>query len=199
MAGAYMKILTRLPANSSNYMDSLTYLADKIKRIGFACIRCGDCCRDQPGAPFRVLVGAKEVRRIMAVTGSDWESCADPYPEFSISESGCRFTFAWMLPKKEGRCQFLKEGACSIYRGRPQICRTYPFLLTDEGLLAFECRGLGGEISREEAYRLAEALLSRKREEEGEDEEIRRIYSQLILPPGGCMVIDSEGGKPVHE
>lgn len=199
MAGAYMRILTGLPVNSSKIMEALTKLAIEIKKTGFACTRCSDCCRDQPGAPFRVLVGAEEVRRIMAVSGRDWESCADPYPEFSTSGAGCLVTFAWVLPKSEGRCCFFEEGACSIYEGRPGICRTYPFMLADEGLVVFECRGIGSEISWEDAYHLAETLLSRKTREEREEEEIRRHLSREAFPHEGCVVVDSEGVKPVHE
>ncbi|MDT8357093.1 MAG: YkgJ family cysteine cluster protein [Methanomicrobiaceae archaeon] len=180
-------------------MDALTSIAGEIRKTGFACTRCGDCCRDHPDAAFRVLVGAKEVRRIMAVSGRGWESCADPYPEFLTSESGCRITFAWVLQKREGSCRFFEEGGCSIYQGRPEICRTYPFMLTDEGLAVFECRGLGGEISWEDAYHLAGTLLSRKIRGEQEEKEIRRHFSREVLPPEGCVVIDSEGAKPVHE
>lgn len=56
--------------------------------------------------------------------------------------------FKYVMKKKNRKCVFLKNGACSIYRHRPLICKFYPFSVENHnGGLVFkvteECPGVG--------------------------------------------------------
>jgi Fe-S-cluster containining protein len=176
-------------------MDSGGELADALMRIGFRCRQCGRCCREH----ITVLVGAGEVRRLMAATGMGWDEIVRPYPEFLETEDGCRYTFAWCLRHQDGQCIFLgDDGRCRVYADRPWICRTYPFMLTEEGLMVSACEGLGERIGSHEAFALAEACRERREAEDRELAEVERMFSAAPLPAGGCFVIDAEGVKPIH-
>ena len=147
-----------------------------------------------------VLVEPREVRVIMEATGLPWEEIAEPYPEFMEAENGCQYTFAWCMRREGDHCRFADGNRCTIYPHRPLICRTYPFMLGEEGeLIVSECPGIGTEIPPEEARAIAQDLIMRKTEEDMEFEEISGIYAEAHLPPGGVVVIDSEGVKSVHE
>jgi len=57
--------------------------------------------------------------------------------------------YTYRMRKNEGRCIFLKNNLCSIYRIRPIICWAYPFELENLGGKRFrftytdECPGIG--------------------------------------------------------
>lgn len=179
-------------------MISETALAAEIRAIGFRCRGCGDCCRTIEEGSNLVMVGPAEIRRICDATGQAWEDVAEPYPEFIEGEGGVRYTFGWCLRRDRDRCGFLEESRCTVYDHRPWICRTYPFMLGEEGLMVFECPGLGGGIDHEEATALARTLIARRR---AEDEEVTRVkahYANMRPSAGRTLVIDSEGEKPVH-
>ncbi|HOP09191.1 MAG TPA: YkgJ family cysteine cluster protein, partial [Candidatus Methanofastidiosa archaeon] len=96
---------------------------------------------------------------------------AEPYPEF-LEEDDAFFTFGWILKRSKESCIFLRDGKCSIYENRPDLCRTYPFMIAEDELIVSECIGIGSEIPPRKAERLALALL-RRREKEKMDEKMR--------------------------
>ncbi|EHQ34887.1 YkgJ family cysteine cluster protein [Methanoplanus limicola] len=175
----------------------------KILKTGFKCKLCGDCCRRVSEDSNLVLVSAPEIRKIMENTGQSWSEIAEPYPDFLKQEDGTEYTFNWALKREGSRCIFLNEsGRCRIYDIRPDICRTYPFMIQDGELLAFECPGIGEENnSKKDTRILAEDLICR---EENEDEDFRKIEENYLLFNGDCnkknkkYVIDSEGAKIIE-
>jgi Fe-S-cluster containining protein len=110
----------------------------------FDCSKCGLCCGDTK----------QKTRHILLLESKDkTPSC------FEIKKP------------KVGKCFFLKDNQCSIYRLRPIICRFYPFELKfdpDKGIHVFdftlECPGISkGKIMTlkdfEELFALAKERL----------------------------------------
>jgi len=84
----------------------------------FRCSGCGDCCR---WTGF-VLLTDLDILRIAAAAGI-------PEAEFIANHtrlSPNRQQLA-LLDQADGSCAFLKDNACSVYEGRPDQCRTFPF------------------------------------------------------------------------
>jgi len=173
-------------------------ILDILKKTGFRCMMCGDCCREKTPDSNLILISAAEVSDIISATGMKWNEVADPYPDF-FDVGECKVTFAWCLKRKNGQCLFLNENnRCSIYKNRPWICRTYPFMLTDDDLIISECINYGFDISDEEAEIQADSVIERKENEEMEFHEIQMIYNKVNLSMIEKCVIDSEGVKRIE-
>ncbi|UUX93512.1 YkgJ family cysteine cluster protein [Methanoplanus endosymbiosus] len=177
-------------------------ITSKILKTGFKCTLCGDCCRRVSEDSNLVLVSAPEIRKIMKETGLLWDEIAEPYPDFLKNADGTEYTFNWALRREGSSCIFLNDsGRCRIYDIRPDICRTYPFMIQDDELLAFECPGIGEKGDKEDTRILAEDLINRK---ENENEDFRKIKENYLLFNGDChkknkrYVIDSEGAKIIE-
>jgi len=87
---------------------------------------------------------------------------------------------------------------CSIYAHRPWICRTYPFMLVDDDLLSRNAR-VSGRPSPRAAHDVALGLCRRQAAEAAEEDGVRAVYRRARVPPGGRVVIDSEGVKVLHD
>jgi Fe-S-cluster containining protein len=172
---------------------SIGILAADIRKIGFACLRCGACCREGPDNSGLVFASHDEVEALVASGAGAWEEVAEPYPDFTPCGNGSAVTFGWCILQREGRCRFLSNGGCIMYPARPWICRTYPFALQDGDLVVSDCPGLGGSISEKEALALAGDLLERARFEREEEERVRRIFPTIRIPEGKRFVVDGSG------
>jgi Fe-S-cluster containining protein len=179
-------------------MEPETALAARIKAIGFQCQGCSDCCRRVADESNLVMVGPPEIRQLCSATGRAWREIAEPYPEFIEDGQGMRYTFGWCLKRTADRCMFLEDDRCAVYDHRPWICRTYPFMLGEEGLMVFECPGLGREIAEEDAVAIARALLARKHAEDEEYRAVKKHFANMRSAGARTLVIDSEGEKPIH-
>ncbi|MFB6153928.1 MAG: YkgJ family cysteine cluster protein [Halodesulfurarchaeum sp.] len=209
-------------------------IAGAIERIGFECTRCGECCRGVGETQHTATIFPAEVRDVMDRTGLQWADVARPMP-FGL-EGGNGETFEWAIrTDASGDCRFLRENngeasrgkrdvmddstggcggrtdsstACTIYRDRPLICRTYPFSLDlggmtepDEAIVAVdwlvqahECRGLGTDIERDDALALAQTLKRRAVRELTEAIRVAAKYEPMAVQ-GEVVVHDSEGAK----
>jgi len=181
------------PVNPARRTPSVDSLAADLRHIGFACRRCGRCCREGPGDPGLVFVSREEVETLVASGAGTWDEIAEPYPDFTPCGSGASVTFGWCVRQAEGRCRFLAKDGCAAYDARPWICRTYPFALVDGDLGVSDCPGLGGEISGVEARALATVILERARFEREEQERVRAIFPTIRFPAGKRCVVDGSG------
>jgi len=189
-----MRIIAQLPPGLSN--DEIAEIvAEKIISIGFSCKMCGECCLSHEGRNM-VIISPQEIRKIMNETSLEWDQIAEPYPEF-IQENGASFTFSWILKRNRDCCIFYRNNKCAIYNSRTSICRTYPFMITEDALLVSECSGIGSEITSFEARQLAYDLVERRNKEMTEEEMIERVYDEKKLETGYHYVIDSEGVKNI--
>ncbi len=109
----------------------------------FECSKCGLCCGDTEQKTRNILVLEKEANAIEKETSLPRQvftkriTDKNPYC-YEMKKSG------------EGKCFFLKDNQCSIYKFRPLICRFYPFELkfdSDKNHHVFdftvECPGIG--------------------------------------------------------
>jgi len=167
-------------------------IADKILSIGYKCQRCARCCMEDYG-DNTVSIFPFEIRRISEKTELKREDIAFPAPSEDRDAAGNIHTFEWVL-RKNGDCMFLDNGLCKIYEYRPYICSTYPFYLFEGRLMVSECEGLGGNISKEEAAKMAELLKERYIAEIRES--IALLEKFRGFKPGGrgnICIHDSEG------
>ncbi|MFB6108821.1 MAG: YkgJ family cysteine cluster protein [Haloplanus sp.] len=191
-------------------------LADAIESIGFECTRCGACCTAESDDPHTATVFPDEVRDLQATTDYDWRDVARPMP-YGLAEGADGpegETFEWALQTDAcGDCTFYAEregrGQCTVHDDRPLICATYPFsvdlggttqpmgeAVDEAGMVrAHECEGLGRDISREDAERLARTLKERAVRELEEAVGVRDNYEPVETDPGEVVVHDSEGAK----
>jgi len=167
-------------------------LARMVRDIGFSCTRCGVCCK---GTDNLVMVSPQEVCRLAEETGLESGDIATPYPEFVETRGGGSITFEWAVRKHGEACRFYSGGLCTAYTARPWICRTFPFMLDNEHLIVSHCPGIGGKISRKEAWDLAGLLLERRRAELTEEERVRQVLSVCRIPPGCQVLVDGTGLK----
>lgn len=189
---------------------SVASLADAIESIGFECTRCGACCTAEGSEEHTATVFPDEVRELRRDERT-WADVARPMP-YGIAADGTGETFEWALQTDDcGNCVFYEEtngvGTCRVHDDRPLICQTYPFSVAlgepshamgepvdQEGLVrAHECPGLGRDISRADAERLAETLKRRAIRELEEAIDVRDNYEPV--DSDGIVVHDSEGQK----
>jgi Fe-S-cluster containining protein len=175
-------------------------IAREIRRIGFRCERCGDCCRGEENS---VALFPFEIRLIMAAAGGEsWLEVAEPPLEGEWDIEGNFHTLEWRLAKTGRDCKYYSEEGCRIYEARPLLCKTYPFYLEDGHLRWSECRGLGGEIGHEDSQKLAEILKRRQIVEIKEAIDLVRKYEDFERgepsPHGKCVVHDSEGEHEIE-
>jgi len=179
-------------------MRTLNSLVDEIMATGFRCTGCGACCSEVAEGSNIVMVTPAEVRAVAYEAGRTFSRVAEPYPEYIEREDGTWYTFDWCLRRDGEHCLFLEERRCSVYRSRPWICRTYPFMLDGDRLIVSACPGLGAQMSLEEACLLAALLMERQEAERAEEKGISKVMASTAVPAGACAVIDSEGVWPVH-
>ncbi len=175
-------------------MISRKDLAAKIQKIGFRCLRCGECCT---GDENSVVLFPFEIRRILSITGAAWQDVAEPPAAGEWDKEGDFHTLEWRLKKESGSCKFHSPAGCRIYGARPLLCSTYPFYLDAGVLCCSECRGLGEDIDSTEAERIAEKLIERSIIEINEAISLLRAYRDFERgrpkKGGACIVHDSEG------
>ena len=155
----------------------------------------------------------------------DWRDVARPTPfGLSEGPDGepAGETFEWALAVDGcGDCAFYAEsegedegegeagtGRCTVHEARPLICRTYPFSVALAGsepaggvveregpVRAHECEGLGRDISRADAEKLARALRERAIRDLEEAIAVRDAHEPVDPAPGETVIHDSEGQK----
>ena len=179
-----------------NHSSDLS-LNEQVKKTGFSCLFCGNCCSEtEPGSNL-VLVSPEEVRSIMELSGLTFEEIAEPYPEI-IHEFGCEYTFGWVIRRVGDNCMFHSDGRCMVYASRPWICRTYPFMLSEDGLEIHPCPGIGSCKSCVTSLEIAFDLVKRRDYEKEDENRILKIMQSEIVPKGQPVVIDGEGIKEYY-
>ncbi len=201
--------------------DAIESIGFECTRCG-ACCTASDCesgggeesAEDEADTePHTATIFPDEIREIQRSQTQEWRDVARPMPYGLSPDTGEGETFEWALQTTGcGDCRFYEEspdglGGCTIYEERPLICQTYPFSVAlggttqpmgeavdSEGLVrAHECEGLGRDIDRESAERLAIVLKERAVRELEEAVGVRENYEPVADEP--VVVYDSEGPK----
>lgn len=95
------------------------------------CLRCGKCCTS-----FGVCITPSDMMRICHATGLEpleFVSAIPEPPERERTEPAVlidgKRSLIVLKWRKERACTFYSASGCSVYRSRPRLCRTYPFVL----------------------------------------------------------------------
>ena len=182
-------------------IPDLQELCADIKGTAFTCRRCGACCREtEPGSNI-VMVGPAEVRAIMERTDLTFDEVVEPYPD-TIREGEREYTLDWAIVREEGRCRFFIDESCSIYKVRPWICRTYPFMLENGHITISPCNGIGSDqtqsAEQSPEHQIVTDLLERWKAETEEEERIALVMARVTIPTGQLVVIDGEGMRIIN-
>ena len=85
--------------------------------LRFSCLRCGDCCRGEPGF---VWISDDEIKAAARCLGL-------PAAQFHRKYVRKAFGRLSLIELAGGDCIMWSPGGCKIYPARPVQCRTFPF------------------------------------------------------------------------
>lgn len=89
--------------------------------LNFECQRCSGCCRYDSGYVF---LSEEDISNLLEVLGISREELLEKY----CTEVNISGTYRISLQEKENfDCIFWIDGGCSVYKGRPLQCRSFPF------------------------------------------------------------------------
>lgn len=96
----------------------------KVMQTAFKCQRCGKCCNDIGG----VALSRFDIDRICK-----YRKCGTGWFEKNMLEPTSEQSKRLFLKgtKTTRKCPYYADG-CTIYEGRPQVCRVYPLMNWDE-------------------------------------------------------------------
>lgn len=98
-------------------------------QVAFSCRLCGDCCRHVEDRIMLEPLDAYHLGRYMGEHGAGVDSIEDVYGQYAhpFMLKDAYPIFLLNTQGEEQTCVFLKNGRCSVYEGRPRVCRLYPF------------------------------------------------------------------------
>jgi len=124
---------------------------DYPRKVRFRCEKCALCCGDTKDRVRRILLLEIEAKCISQKTHKGIDNFAE---KLNGSEP-----YVYMMKKMEnGKCVFLKDDLCTIYKTRPLICRFYPFELREDEnrkhvfAYTIECPAIGKGPYIEKSY-----------------------------------------------
>lgn len=97
--------------------------------VPFHCRRCGDCCRNLREKVMMETLDAYRIANYLRAHGRPDMDVAMVFSEYAVPVllPGNFPIYMVKTVGKDEACVFLKQGACSIYPDRLQVCRRYPF------------------------------------------------------------------------
>jgi len=94
-----------------------------IDGVPFECIKCGKCCKWKG----YVFLDDSDVDSMAnSLCGGDKEEFKDKYTKLTGKD------LVLKDKPKSKECIFLEDNKCSIYKDRPEQCKTYPITYTEE-------------------------------------------------------------------
>lgn len=107
-----------------------------------SCLRSGNCCTN-----FGVCVTSFDIVRLIKTTSMAPVNFITTIPEQQdrernepavlIDQELVLIILQW---KKERVCKFYSGSTCTVYTGRPMLCRSYPFYLKDNKFVEIRSR-----------------------------------------------------------
>ncbi len=97
-------------------------------RVCFQCSQCAECCRNIEGELMLTPLDAYWLARLLREQrlASSIDAVYERYAHTDLLE-GCLPIYLMNTVGDDHACVFLRDGRCSVYKGRPQTCRIYPF------------------------------------------------------------------------
>ena len=99
------------------------------EQVTFSCTSCGNCCR---GVKDQIMLEPLDAYRLAQHlrhrTGSV-ETIEDVYSQYTHPAMLEEIYPVFLLNTRteDQSCVFLRDSRCSVYDGRPRVCRLYPF------------------------------------------------------------------------
>lgn len=96
--------------------------------VCFHCTRCADCCRNLEDQLMLEPLDAYNLARYLREQGKAG-SIHDVYERYAHTDllEDRLPIYLMNTVGDDHACVFLRDGRCSVYEGRPQMCRIYPF------------------------------------------------------------------------
>lgn len=96
--------------------------------VCFQCSRCGNCCRNLENQLMLEPLDAYNLARHLRERG-EIVSIDDVYARYAHLDMLEELLPIYIMNTDgpDYACVFLKDGRCSVYDGRPYVCRIYPF------------------------------------------------------------------------
>ena len=97
-------------------------------RIPFRCQKCAACCRHVDDALMLEPLDIYHLSRCLREHGENVDGIEETLERYAhpVLLEGLPI-FQINTVGEEHACVFLKDGRCSVYEARPQVCRMYPF------------------------------------------------------------------------
>lgn len=116
------------PGEPQSQQQAITPVRSK-DAVTFSCRLCGECCRHVEDRIMLEPLDAYHLSRYLREHGNGVDSIEDVYGQYahpSMLEDAYPI-FLLNTQGEEQSCVFLKDGRCGVYKGRPRVCRLYPF------------------------------------------------------------------------
>ena len=99
------------------------------EKVPFRCQLCGACCRNVKDSIMLEPIDVFHLTRYLREQGESVAGMEDMLARYAHA-AWLEDNFPIYLLNTAGTsdtCVFLKDGRCSVYEARPQVCRMYPF------------------------------------------------------------------------
>lgn len=95
--------------------------------VCFQCRRCANCCRELENQLMLEPLDAYNLAHLLRERG-EASTIDDVYMRYTHADllEGCLPIYMMNTVGTDHACIFLKDGRCSVYEGRPHVCRIYP-------------------------------------------------------------------------
>ena len=99
------------------------------EKVAFRCQLCGECCRQVEDSIMLEPMDIYLLSRFLRDRGEPIEGPEDLLAQYTHPDVLAERLPIFLLNTEgpENACVFLKDGRCSVYEARPQVCRMYPF------------------------------------------------------------------------
>lgn len=157
--------------------------------VCFHCTRCGNCCRDLEGELMLEPADAYDLARCLRTQGmaTSTHDVCERYAHTDLLK-GRPPIYLMNTVEDDHACVFLEDGRCSVYEGRPQICRIYPFFACPgergKALEVFQC------MDKHDAHFTGGKVLVKDWLRENFSKERRAIMTAetAVLPKLSCLL-----------
>ena len=99
------------------------------EKVPFHCLLCGGCCRNVKDSIMLEPIDVFHLTRYLREQGEPVAGMEDMLARYAHAAWLENNFPIYLLNTVEAldTCVFLKDGRCSVYEARPQVCRMYPF------------------------------------------------------------------------
>ena len=99
------------------------------EQVTFSCTSCGNCCRGVKDQIMLEPLDAYRLAQHLRHRTDSVETIEDVYSQYTHPAMLEEIYPVFLLNTRteDQSCVFLRDSRCSVYDGRPRVCRLYPF------------------------------------------------------------------------